>query len=141
VGWIRDLTVERMMRRDVKTVPDDTGLEEFQTAFPLGSQSRVIGVDGEGRYAGIVSVPEAHSPDLSKEDTIKALLHNSGHALLPSMTIKSAVEVFDQAEAEALAVIDSKRSRRVIGILTEAHALRRYAEEFDRRRRDLMGEP
>jgi chloride channel protein, CIC family len=141
VGWIRDLTVERMMRRDVKTVPDDTGLEEFQTAFPLGSQSRVIVIDREGRYAGIVSVPEAHSPDLSKQDTIKALLHNSGHALLPSMTIKSAVEVFDQAEAEALAVIDSKRSRRVIGILTEAHALRRYAEEFDRRRRDLMGEP
>jgi chloride channel protein, CIC family len=141
VGWIRDLTVERMMRRDVKTVPDDTGLEEFQTTFPLGSQSRVIVVDREGRYAGIVSVPEAHSPDLSKQDTIKALLHNSGHALLPSMTIKSAVEVFDQAEAEALAVIDSKRSRHVIGILTEAHALRRYAEEFDRRRRDLMGEP
>jgi chloride channel protein, CIC family len=141
IGWIRDLTVERMMRRDVKTVPIDTGLEEFQAAFPLGSQSRVIVVDHEERYAGIVSVPEAHSPDLSKQDTIKALLHNSGHALLPTMTIKSAVEVFDQAEAEALAVIDSKRTRRVIGTLTEAHALRRYAEEFDRRRRDLMGEP
>jgi chloride channel protein, CIC family len=141
IGWLRDLTVERMMRRDVKTVPVDTGLEEFQAAFPLGSQSRVIAVDDEGRYAGIVSVPEAHSPDLSKQDTIKPLLHNSGHALLPTMTIKSAVEVFDQAEAEALAVIDSKRTRRVIGSLTEAHALRRYAEEFDRRRRDFMGEP
>jgi chloride channel protein, CIC family len=141
IGWIRDLTVERMMRRDVKTIPVDTGLEDFQAAFPLGSQSRVIAVDGEGRYAGIVSVPEAHSPDLSKQDTIKPLLHNSGHALLPTMTIKSAVEVFDLAEAEALAVIDSKRNRRVIGSLTEAHALRRYAEEFDRRRRDLMGEP
>jgi chloride channel protein, CIC family len=141
IGWIRDLTVERMMRRDVKTVPIDIGLEEFQAAFPLGSQSRVIAVDCEGRYAGIVSVPEAHSPDLSKQDTIKPLLHNSGHVLLPTMTIKSAVEVFDQAEAEALAVIDSKRNRKVIGILTEAHALRRYTEEFDRRRRDLMGEP
>jgi chloride channel protein, CIC family len=141
IGWIRDLTVDRMMRRDVKTVLVDTGLEEFQAAFPLGSQSRVIVVDPEERYAGIISVPEAHSPDLSKEGTIKPLLHNSGHMLVPSMTIKSAVEVFDQAEAEALAVVESKRSRRVIGILTEAHALRRYAEEFERRRRELMGEP
>jgi len=28
----------------------------------------------------------------------------------------------------------------VIGLLTEQHALRRYSEELDRRRRDLSGE-
>lgn len=141
VGWIRDLTVDRMMRRDVKTILADTSLEEFRAGFPLGSQSRVIAVDRDGRYAGIVIVPEAHSPDLPKEGTVGPLLHNSGHMLVPTMTIKSAVEVFDQAEAEALAVVESKRTRRVVGLLTEAHALRRYAEEFERRRRDLMGEP
>jgi chloride channel protein, CIC family len=141
VGWVRDLTVDRMMRRDLKTVAAETGLKEFQAGFPLGSQSRVIAVDADGRYAGIVSVPEAHNPDLPPEGTIQPLLHHSGHMLVPSMTVKSAVEVFDQAEAEALAVVESRRARRVIGILTEAHALRRYAEEFERRRRDLMGEP
>ena len=31
-------------------------------------------------------------------------------------------------------------TRRVIGILTEQYALRRYSEELDRRRRDISGE-
>ena len=35
---------------------------------------------------------------------------------------------------------DRAGSRRVIGLLTEAHALRRYSEELDRARRDLVGE-
>jgi CIC family chloride channel protein len=48
--------------------------------------------------------------------------------------------MFDAAESEALAVIDGPASRKVIGLLTEAHALRRYAEELDRARRDLVGE-
>jgi CIC family chloride channel protein len=47
---------------------------------------------------------------------------------------------FDHAESEALAVVDGASSRKVIGLLTEAHALRRYAEELDRARRDLIGE-
>jgi len=56
------------------------------------------------------------------------------------MTIKAAVETFDEAEAEALAVVDSKVTRRVVGILTEAHALRRYSQESELRRRELFGE-
>ena len=47
---------------------------------------------------------------------------------------------FDRAEAESLAVVDKADSRRVIGVLTEAHALRRYAEETDRHRRHSIGE-
>jgi CIC family chloride channel protein len=56
------------------------------------------------------------------------------------MTVKEAVAAFDKAEAEALAVIQSSESRRVIGLLGEAHALRRYAEQLELRRRELIGE-
>jgi CIC family chloride channel protein len=55
------------------------------------------------------------------------------------MNIKDAMRLFDQAESEALAVVDGPGTRKVIGLLTEAHALRRYAEELDRARRDLIG--
>ena len=41
--------------------------------------------------------------------------------------------------AEALAVVDSYSDRRVIGLLTEAFALRRYAAELERRRKELVG--
>jgi CIC family chloride channel protein len=56
------------------------------------------------------------------------------------MDVKQAVAAFDSAEAESLAVVDLTDHGRVIGILTEAHTLRRYAEEFDKHRRDVLGE-
>jgi CIC family chloride channel protein len=56
------------------------------------------------------------------------------------MNVREAVALFDATESEALAVVDSRSTRKVIGLLTEAHALRRYSEEADRARRDLVGE-
>jgi len=60
--------------------------------------------------------------------------------LLPQMTIKEAVTLFEKAETDALAVVDTPERRHVIGLLTEQHALRRYNEELDRQRRELSGE-
>jgi len=54
------------------------------------------------------------------------------------MTVQHAVAIFDRAETEALAVIDAPATRRVIGLLTEAHALRRYTEESELHRRELL---
>jgi CIC family chloride channel protein len=48
--------------------------------------------------------------------------------------------MFDQTEAEALAVVDSYLDRKVIGLLTEAYALRRYSAELEVRQRELLGE-
>jgi CIC family chloride channel protein len=56
------------------------------------------------------------------------------------MSIKEAISMFEQAEGDALAVVENMETRRVIGLLTEAHALRRYSEELERRRRELSGE-
>src|SRR5260370_8813565 len=39
VGWIRDLTVRRLMRPDVATVNADTGIEEFRGKFPIPVRS------------------------------------------------------------------------------------------------------
>jgi CIC family chloride channel protein len=140
IGWMRDLTVARMMRRDVKTVAADITIAAFRAAFPLGSETRVVAVEPDGRFAGIVIVPEAHAAELAPETLVRAILHNTRDVLLPTMTIKAAVETFDEAEAEALAIVDSKVTRRVVGILTEAHALRRYSQESELRRRELLGE-
>src|SRR6201997_2710454 len=60
VGWIRDLTVGRMMRPDVLTVNAATPISEFRTKYPLGSTGQVIAVDPDGAYVGMVIVPEAH---------------------------------------------------------------------------------
>jgi CIC family chloride channel protein len=140
VGWLRDLTVRRMMRPDVRTVPANTTLSRFRTAFPLGSNTHVVAVDENKDYAGIANVAEAHASELDDSRAVRDILHFADATLLPTMTVKEAVIAFDKTEAEALAVIQSRESRHVIGLLSEAHALRRYSEELELRRRELIGE-
>jgi CIC family chloride channel protein len=140
VGWIRDLTVGRMMRPDFHTVQRDTTIEAFRTQFPLGSTGQVIAVDPDGHYAGIVIVPEAHSLDEGLNKPVDAILHHRETVLLPTMNVREAAAAFDRAEAESLAVVNSAVERQVIGLLSESHTLRRYAEESELRRRELLGE-
>ncbi len=139
IGWMRTLTVARMMRREVRVIRSDTTLAAFRRDIALGATNRVIATDESGRYAGIIQVPEAHAAE-TRALTLAPLLHNAEDMLVPHMTIKDAVELFETAEADALAVVDSRETRRVIGILTEQYALRRYSEELERRRRELSGE-
>ena len=139
IGWMRNLTVERMMRREVRTVHADKALPEFKQEFSLGSEQRVVVLDDEDRYVGLVQVAEAYA-DAHDEHVVGDLLHHADTVLLPRMTIKEAVAMFENAESDALAVVDGPETRHVIGMLTEQHALRRYSEELDRRRRELSGE-
>jgi CIC family chloride channel protein len=140
VGWLRELTVRRMMRQDVRTVPAHTTVSRFRMVFPLGSTTQVVALNEEKDYAGIVQVAEAHAPELDESSTVREILRYPDTTLLPTMTVKEAVSIFDKAEAEALAVVQSSDRRRVIGLLSESHALRRYAEELELRRKELIGE-
>jgi chloride channel protein, CIC family len=140
VGWMRELTVGSMMRQDVPTVHASTTIENFREAFPLGSTAYVIAVDEDDHYAGVVIMADAHTAETSPDKAVKDLLHFTDDLLLPGMAVKEAVLAFDRAEAEALAVVDSYRDRKVVGLLTEAYVLRRYAAALERRRRDMVGE-
>jgi CIC family chloride channel protein len=140
VGWIRDLTVAQMMRADVRTTPVESPIPTFREAFPLGSTNQVIAVDDDGRYAGMVIVAEAHAVELSATASLRDILHHRDNMLLSQMTAQEAVVAFDRYEAEALAVVDSLERRQVTGLLSEAHALRRYSDASERQRRELLGE-
>jgi chloride channel protein, CIC family len=140
VGWIRDLTVRRLMRPDVTTVSATMPIEEFRGKFPLGSKTRVLGVDADGRYVGLALVAEAHTPDLEAPNGLIDILHYRDVVLHPFMNIQEAIAVFDAAEAEQLAVVEDDGAHRPIGILSEAHAMKRYAEASELRRREAIGE-
>ena len=56
------------------------------------------------------------------------------------MNIKLAAQFFEQTENEALAVVDNEKERRVVGLLTEAHVLRRYTDELGKAHRELSGD-
>ena len=140
VGWMRELNVRRMMRPDVRTVPAHTTAARFRLVYPLGSTGQVVALNEDKTYAGIVLVAEAHAPELDETVPVRDILHHSDTVLLPGMTIKEATAAFERAEAEALAVVESRENRSVIGLLSEAYALRRYAEELELRRKELLGE-
>ena len=138
IGWMRSLTVGRMMRREVRTVPAELSIEMFRRQNPLGSVNRVVALDAQGRYAGIVWLSDAHGA-AEGVNTIAEIVH-AAPPLLPAMHVKEAMAAFEAAEADALAVVDGVESGVVIGLLTEQYTLRRYAEELEKRRRDLSGE-
>jgi CIC family chloride channel protein len=140
VGWMRSLTVGSMMRKDVKTIGTNATLAEFRKAVPLGSAQRVVVVDADGRYAGVLIVAEVHSDQTNPDSTVLTLAKFRDSVLVPSMNVQSAAETFQRAGAEELAVVKDFGDRQVVGLLTEGHLMRRYAEELDKARRDLSGE-
>jgi CIC family chloride channel protein len=139
VGWIHALTVGRMMRAVQATARPETSLAVFREEVPLGATQRVVVTDSEGKYAGIAYPAEA-AVVTGEGRRVKDILHHQDYFLLPGMNVKEALSIFESAEADALAVLDGSESMRVLGLLTEQYALRRYNEELDRRRREVSGE-
>ncbi|MDM9644418.1 chloride channel protein [Rhizobium sp. S163] len=143
VGWIRNLTVNKLMRADVKTAKVGISIDQFKESFPIGSAQRVILVEDSGKYAGLVLVPDIYANLTDTADESKGLdefVRYRNDFLTPQMNAKQAAAIFDKTESEALAVVNNLVERTVVGQLSEAHTLRRYSEELDRRRREVSGE-
>jgi CIC family chloride channel protein len=136
VGWLRTLTAGRMMRRDAAVTPASMQLEEFRHRFPLGSTRRVIALDSDGRYAGIIPVAAAYA-EPEADGLVGRFATLTDRTLRPDMSIKACMAMFDATESDELAVLDDHA--RPMGILSEAYATRRYAEELEKARRDLVG--
>lgn len=135
VGWVRELTVERLMRRDPPIASPKLSIGGFQRAYPLGSHQRVALVDGEGGFAGIVVVAEAHAEGLNDDLPVQSLAYAAEAPLLPGMSIKEAMRAFDDTEYDTLGVVDSAERRRFLGMLKESYATRRYVEEMEKAQR------
>jgi CIC family chloride channel protein len=136
VGWLRTLTAGRMMRRDAACVPASMSLEAFRGRFPLGSTRRVLALSPQGAYVGIIPVSAVYATT-EAADCVGRLTILADHALKPEMNIKACMAMFDRTESDELAVVDE--DDRPIGVLSEAYATRRYAEELEKARLDLVG--
>jgi CIC family chloride channel protein len=144
VGWVRALTVGRMMRRGPPSIEGHIKLSEFRRRHPLGSAPSVVVIDADGRYLGMALTADAFAsaehPDEDAGKTAADIALWPEDPLSPDMNVKQAMSVFDRTESDVLAVIDDPEHRQVIGLLSESFALRRYAEELDKVRQGLTGE-
>ena len=138
VGWMRTLTAGRMMRRVDRATPAKWSIAEFRRAFPLGSTSRVVLVDDQDHYAGIVQTARAYVDGLDPAEPIATLAIHQDRALSPDTDVQAVMRAFDTAGADEMAVIEADRT--VLGLLSEPYVRRRYAEELDKAQRALFGE-
>ena len=112
IGWMRNLTVGQ---DDAARVPPRAARHDARRRSAASSRSaavgRVVAVDAAGRYAGILAGSEAHAADRRDGDAWPTSCTTRKAVLLPQMTIKEAVAMFEQAESDALAVVDSAGDR------------------------------
>ena len=125
------------MRKDARTLPHDVTIEAARSLFPPGGERQVFLLDKEGRYVGTVLTADLHTALENAESPVSALVQPDGALLLPQMTIREAIDIFEKTETDVLPVLDSAQNGHVLGLLTEAHTLRRYGEELERRHRAI----
>lgn len=144
VGWVRDLTAGRMMRTDIRRVPLHQPVSRLRAEVPLGSRKYAFAVDEQGRYAGIIDMATVHDPEIS--DLADVLLAadcviGAEASVFRQDNIQVVLDQFSRTQLEILPVLDGAGSMRIVGSLTEAYCLKRYAQELDSRRSDEIGAP
>jgi CIC family chloride channel protein len=143
VGWLADLKVNKILRADVTLIGRGTPLLQLRELVPLGSRSTVFAVDDGGRYVGAIDVGAIHDPELDDAATALVAGDLSGgrsHFLLPEMDVRTALNRFEESEAETLPVLAAADDARVIGYVSEAYALKRFAHEMERQHSAQVGE-
>ncbi|MBX9739071.1 MAG: chloride channel protein [Beijerinckiaceae bacterium] len=138
VGWVRQLNVARLMRKDARTVPADVTIGVAREMFPPGTTKQIVALDQDGRYAGLILTADLHGtlPEQS-QSPVAELAGQKNARLLPHLSVRETLDAFEKSETDVLVVIDDDVSRRVLGLVTESHALRRYGEELERRNREF----
>jgi chloride channel protein, CIC family len=138
VGWLRTLTAQRMMRTGIAQTAADLPIRDFCERFPLGAARRVLALGPDGRYAGLIPVSAVYAgEEIPDTEPVSRFAVAADVALTPQMSIKEIMRLFDQAEVDELAVVGE--DGRPLGVVSEAYATRRYAEELEKARRDLTG--
>jgi CIC family chloride channel protein len=138
IGWVRSLTVGKMMQRGAETAPSSMSVEEFRRRFPLGSTERVVLVDSTDQYFGIVETPKAFDSATKADAEVGSLAIMRDVALHPAQDVRTVMKIFDASEADDLAVLDDEGQ--VLGTLSERFVHRRYTDEVEKAQRDLFGE-
>ncbi len=138
VGWMKALTAASLMRKNHTTLKDTESVGQLREQVPLGSTSRVLLIDGNGDYRGIVPTAEAYIDTLEPEAPLSTLAKQTEVYVRPDMDISAILRVFEHFGVDDLAVVNEEH--KLLGLLTERYVNRRYAEELEQAQREFFGE-
>lgn len=138
VGWMRSLSAGKLMQVNPDVASADLSVGELRKRFPLGSVNRVVLVDANGRYVGIVQLATLYADGAREHDPAARFARMKDRVLRADKGIGAVMRAFDAAQTDELAVVDA--DHRLLGLLTEAFVRRRYAEELELKHREMLGE-
>jgi len=138
VGWMRALSAGKLMQVNPDAAPSHLTVAELRQRFPLGSVNRVVLVDVDGGYVGIVTLSALYADGVRDTDPAERFARMQDRVLRVDQGINAVMRAFDAAQTDELAVVDA--DRRLLGLLTEAFVRRRYAEELEQKHREMLGE-
>jgi chloride channel protein, CIC family len=127
------------MRKDFRAVAADRTIAAARVLFPVGTIREVLLTDPNESYAGIVLVSDLHATSREDSEPVAALAQWRDNYLTAQTTIRGAIDAFDESEADVLPVLADSQSRKIVGVLSEAHALRIYGRELERQNKDFLG--
>ncbi|MGL3108102.1 MULTISPECIES: chloride channel protein [unclassified Bradyrhizobium] len=138
IGWVRQMSAASLMRTDFENALTTMPIGEAQKLFSPVQVRQIVLRDPNGIYAGIVSAATLHSVANQDNELIGSLAQQKDECLLPSTPVREILKAFERSEADVLAVVDRADHRAAIGTLSEAHVLRTYGEELERRNQELF---
>lgn len=138
IGWVRTLTAGRMMRPDPPTIREDASTAAFRATFPLGSTSRVLLTDAQGRYAGMVPTAAAYAEGLAPDAPVAGLAILRDAHVTAGTNVAAVTRRFEELGADDIAIVSDEGL--LLGVLTEKYVQRRYAAELEKAQRELFGE-
>jgi len=144
IGWARETEARDLMRREITIVPASMTVAAFRRGFAVGTVKYAIATGEAGSYSGLVDLGRIYADlPLYQTDqpppTLKSFLVHTDAYVPSDLTIDRLLPVFDERETEVVAVVASEQNRSVLGIITEAYALKRYRLELEARQKEIFG--
>lgn len=138
IGWVRQMSAASLMRTDFENALTTMPIGEAQKMFSPAQVRQIVLRDPNGIYAGIVPAATLHSIANQDDELLGSLAQQKDECLLPTTPVREILKAFERSEADVLAVVDRADHRATIGTLSEAHVLRTYGEELERRNQELF---
>ena len=138
IGWIKNLTAGNMMQHNPPTIAEDATVTEFRRRFPLGAARKVVLTHTTGGYAGLIATIDVYSEALAPDATLSSIACLPDRALAPEHDAVTIMRLFEEEEADDLAVVAPDRT--ILGLVSETFVRKRYTEEIEKSQRALFGE-
>lgn len=143
IGWVKQLNAAALMRSDFASSLATMPIAEAQKLFPPGLVKQIVLRNADDSYAGMVSSADLHLAAVGDDPaqdtpTLESLAHLRGEVLLPDVGIRDIVAAFEKNETDVLTVVDNLHHRTPLGTVSEAHVLRTYSEELERRNQEVF---